>query len=129
VSLEGGYQPGKVDLCNGSVQDITQAGGAFVGETVVRSGSTTGVHSGTVQAVNATVNYAEGTVTGLIQTNVCTEGGDSGHEPSSGPPCCRAHSARSSSRWRRSGRPSPGRVPVAVVSPGPIDKVTTRLAA
>jgi streptogrisin C len=36
------------------------------------------VHSGTVQAVNATVNYAEGTVYGLIQTNVCAEGGDSG---------------------------------------------------
>ena len=43
-----------------------------------RSGSTTGVHSGTVTALNATVNYAEGTVTGLIRTNVCAEGGDSG---------------------------------------------------
>ena len=42
-----------------------------------RSGSTTGVHSGTVTALNATVNYAEGTVTGLIKTNVCAEGGDS----------------------------------------------------
>jgi hypothetical protein len=31
-----------------------------------------------VQATNATVNYAEGTVTGLIKTNVCAEGGDSG---------------------------------------------------
>ena len=42
------------------------------------SGSTTGVHSGTVQALNATVNYAEGQVRGLIQTNVCAEPGDSG---------------------------------------------------
>ncbi len=45
---------------------------------IKRSGSTTGVHSGTVSALNATVNYAEGTVYGLIKTNVCAEGGDSG---------------------------------------------------
>jgi streptogrisin D len=70
-------QPGTVDLYGGS-QDITSAGNAFVGQSVRRSGSTTGVHSGTVTAVNATVNYAEGTVTGLIRTTVCAEGGDSG---------------------------------------------------
>ncbi len=29
-------------------------------------------------ALNATVNYPEGTVTGLIETNVCAEPGDSG---------------------------------------------------
>lgn len=70
--------PGTVDLYNGSSQDITSAGNATVGQAVKRSGSTTGVHSGTVTAVNATVNYAEGTVTGLIKTTVCAEGGDSG---------------------------------------------------
>jgi len=70
--------PGTVDLYNGSSQDITSAGNATVGQSVKRSGSTTGVHSGTVTAVNATVNYAEGTVTGLIKTTVCAEGGDSG---------------------------------------------------
>ncbi|MFF1817008.1 S1 family peptidase [Kribbella sp. NPDC058245] len=70
--------PGTVDLYNGSSQDITSAGNASVGQAVKRSGSTTGVHSGTVNATNATVNYAEGTVTGLIRTNVCAEGGDSG---------------------------------------------------
>jgi streptogrisin D len=70
--------PGTVDLYNGSSQDITSAGNATVGQAVKRSGSTTGVHSGSVTAVNATVNYAEGTVTGLIRTNVCAEGGDSG---------------------------------------------------
>ncbi|HJQ01343.1 MAG TPA: S1 family peptidase [Jatrophihabitans sp.] len=70
--------PGTVDLYNGSSQDITSSANAFVGEAVKRSGSTTGVHSGTVTATNATVNYAEGTVTGLIKTNVCAEGGDSG---------------------------------------------------
>jgi streptogrisin D len=71
-------QPGTVDLYNGSSQDITTAGNAYVGEAVKRSGSTTHVHSGTVTALNATVNYAEGTVYGLIQTTVCAEGGDSG---------------------------------------------------
>jgi streptogrisin D len=70
--------PGAVDLHNGSSQEITTAADARVGEHVTRSGSTSGVHSGTVQALNATVNYAEGTVTGLIKTNVCAEGGDSG---------------------------------------------------
>jgi streptogrisin D len=70
--------PGTVDLYNGSSQDITSSGNATVGQAVKRSGSTTGVHSGSVTAVNATVNYAEGQVTGLIRTNVCAEGGDSG---------------------------------------------------
>jgi len=70
--------PGTVDLYNGTSQDITSAGNAFVGQAVKRSGSTTGVHSGSVTATNATVNYQEGTVTGLIRTNVCAEGGDSG---------------------------------------------------
>ena len=46
-----------MNLYNGSVQDITTARNAVVGEPVKRSGSTTGVHSGTVQALNQTVNY------------------------------------------------------------------------
>jgi len=70
--------PSNVDLFNGSTQNITAAGKAKVGQAVKRSGSTTQVHSGTVTGLNATVNYAEGTVRGLIQTNVCAEGGDSG---------------------------------------------------
>jgi len=59
-------------------QNITSAGTPVVGQTVYRRGSTTGVHSGTVTALNATVVYAEGTVTGLIRTTVCAEPGDSG---------------------------------------------------
>jgi streptogrisin B len=54
---------------------------AFVGERVTRDGSTTGVHTGTVTALNVTVRYRGhpgGTVSGLIQTNVCAEPGDSG---------------------------------------------------
>ncbi|MCX4473518.1 S1 family peptidase [Micromonospora sp. NBC_01655] len=49
-----------------------------VGMAVCRSGSTTGVRCGTITALNATVNYAEGSVSGLIRTNICAEPGDSG---------------------------------------------------
>jgi streptogrisin B len=60
-------------------QDITTAANAFVGETVTRRGSTTGIHSGTVTALNATVNYGNGDIVyGMIQTTVCAEPGDSG---------------------------------------------------
>lgn len=60
-------------------QDITSAGTPTVGQTVTRRGSTTGTHSGRVTALNATVNYGGGdVVSGLIQTTVCAEPGDSG---------------------------------------------------
>ena len=69
--------PGTVYLYSGS-QTISSVGTAFVGQSVRRSGSTTGVRSGSVNAVNASVTYAQGTVRGLIRTNVCAEPGDSG---------------------------------------------------
>jgi streptogrisin D len=60
-------------------QDITAAGNAFVGQSVTRRGSTTGVRTGTVTALNVTVHYVGGgTVRQMIQTNVCAEPGDSG---------------------------------------------------
>ncbi|WP_406729485.1 S1 family peptidase [Streptomyces sp. GD-15H] len=59
--------------------DITRAATPSVGTTVIRDGSTTGAHSGRVTALNATVNYGGGhIVSGLIQTTVCAEPGDSG---------------------------------------------------
>jgi streptogrisin D len=69
---------GKVDLYNGTFQDITAAGNAYVGQTVNKSGSTSGLTGGRVTALNATVNYAQGRVTGLIRTSVCVRPGDSG---------------------------------------------------
>ncbi|MFD8913197.1 S1 family peptidase [Streptomyces sp. NPDC059575] len=57
---------------------ITGAADATVGQRVFRSGSTSGLHDGQVTALNATVNYPEGSVSGLIETNVCAEPGDSG---------------------------------------------------
>ncbi|WP_255949887.1 S1 family peptidase [Streptomyces odontomachi] len=57
------------------------AANATVGESVKRTGSTSGTHSGTVTALNVSVRYSGsggGTVSGMIQTNVCAEPGDSG---------------------------------------------------
>ncbi|MGS2616827.1 S1 family peptidase [Micromonospora sp. LZ34] len=54
---------------------------AYVGESVKRTGSTTGTHSGTVTALNVSVRYVGqggGRLSGMIQTNVCAEPGDSG---------------------------------------------------
>lgn len=67
-----------VAIGGGNGVRITGVADAAVGQRVFRSGSTSGLHDGTVTALNATVNYPEGTVTGLIQTNVCAEPGDSG---------------------------------------------------
>ncbi|HYJ70738.1 MAG TPA: S1 family peptidase [Nocardioidaceae bacterium] len=77
-TMEGDGGAGAVDLYDGSTQDITGAREATVGETVFRSGSTTGLHDGTVLATNVSVTYPQGTVDGLIQTDVCAEPGDSG---------------------------------------------------
>ncbi|WP_411093536.1 S1 family peptidase [Streptomyces sp. 049-1] len=57
---------------------ITGVGEPAVGQRVFRSGSTSGLRDGQVTALDATVNYPEGTVSGLIETDVCAEPGDSG---------------------------------------------------
>ncbi|MEU0440447.1 S1 family peptidase [Streptomyces sp. NPDC006186] len=57
---------------------ITGVADPTVGQRVFRSGSTSGLRDGRVTGLNATVNYPEGTVTGLIRTTVCAEPGDSG---------------------------------------------------
>ncbi|MGW5618595.1 S1 family peptidase [Streptomyces sp. NPDC003877] len=69
--------PSEVNLGNQTVP-ITEAAEATVGQEVFRMGSTTGLADGQVLGLDATVNYPEGTVTGLIQTDVCAEPGDSG---------------------------------------------------
>ncbi|MGW8063808.1 S1 family peptidase [Streptomyces ziwulingensis] len=69
--------PSEVDLGDQTVP-ISRAAEAAVGQQVFRMGSTTGLADGQVLGLDATVNYPEGTVTGLIQTDVCAEPGDSG---------------------------------------------------
>ncbi|MGW2172880.1 S1 family peptidase [Streptomyces sp. NPDC001705] len=69
--------PSEVNLGDQTLA-IGQAAEATVGQQVFRMGSTTGLADGQVLGLDATVNYPEGTVTGLIQTDVCAEPGDSG---------------------------------------------------
>ncbi|WP_156756590.1 S1 family peptidase [Actinokineospora pegani] len=62
---------------NGDVT-VTGSAEAATGASICRSGSTTGWHCGSVGPKNQTVNYAEGSVSGLTETDVCAEPGDSG---------------------------------------------------
>ncbi|WP_433464972.1 S1 family peptidase [Spirillospora sp. CA-128828] len=73
-------RPGSVLLYPGS-QDITAAGRPVVGQRVCRSSLITGLHCGSVTAVNVSVNFPEGVITGLASTNICTEPGDSPGAP------------------------------------------------
>ncbi|MFI8165933.1 S1 family peptidase [Streptomyces sp. NPDC085931] len=67
-----------VSVGNGKGVRITGLADPQVGQRIFRSGSTSGLRQGEVTALDATVNYPEGTVTGLIETDVCAEPGDSG---------------------------------------------------
>ncbi|MGI5134522.1 MULTISPECIES: S1 family peptidase [unclassified Streptomyces] len=81
IRYENGQEtPGEnvVAIGGGRGVRITASGDPVVGQKVFRSGSTSGLREGEVTALGATVNYPEGTVTGLIQTTVCAEPGDSG---------------------------------------------------
>jgi streptogrisin C len=79
VRVAAGNTPvGAVNNYAGGRVAVAGSQDAAVGSTVCRSGSTTGWHCGTIQARNASVTYPEGTITGLIRTNVCAEPGDSG---------------------------------------------------
>ncbi|RKN36988.1 S1 family peptidase [Streptomyces hoynatensis] len=70
--------PSSVNLYSGS-QAITSFANPSVGQSACRSGSTTGVHCGTITGLNYTVDYGNGEVVyGLIMTNICAEPGDSG---------------------------------------------------
>jgi hypothetical protein len=73
-------RPGSVLLHPGS-QDITSSGNPVIGQRVCRSGPATGVRCGTVTALNVTIRFPEGTITGLAQTTVCTEPGDTAGAP------------------------------------------------
>lgn len=55
---------------------LTGSTPAPVGASVCLRGPSTGVHCGTIQARNVTVNFPTGVLTGLTRTNVCAEPGD-----------------------------------------------------
>lgn len=78
INNSGGVQTSGSVQRNGSPYDITGAGNPPVGTQVCKTGSTTGTSCGTIDQYDVTVNYQQGTVTGLIQTDVCVQPGDSG---------------------------------------------------
>ncbi|TQK50785.1 streptogrisin D/glutamyl endopeptidase II [Streptomyces sp. SLBN-118] len=79
VRYSASGQPyGRVDLYNGSYQDIASSADAIVGQYIRKSGSTTHVTTGRVTAVNVTVHYPEGTVYQMVRTTACSAAGDSG---------------------------------------------------
>lgn len=79
VQVDAGNTPvGAVNNYSGGRVAVAGSTAAPVGSSVCRSGSTTGWRCGTVQAYESSVTYPQGTVSGLIRTNVCAEPGDSG---------------------------------------------------
>ncbi|MFF1444344.1 S1 family peptidase [Streptomyces sp. NPDC058295] len=76
--------PGEVSLGGGSVRDITGAAAPRIGQSVCHVGRAAGVRCGTVNALNVTVNYGGGTVSGLFRSTVCPEPGDQGGPAFSG---------------------------------------------
>ncbi|KAG9191880.1 hypothetical protein G6011_10614 [Alternaria panax] len=77
-AASGNTYAGLVNNYSGGTIRVAGSTAAATGASICRSGSTTGVYCGTVRAIGASVTYAEGRVTGLTQTNVCAEPGDSG---------------------------------------------------
>ncbi|MEV5595117.1 S1 family peptidase [Streptomyces sp. NPDC052496] len=73
--------PGEVDLGGGRHLDITGAARPTVGQSVCLAGPTAGTHCGRVRAVNVSVTYPEGTVTGIAQTSACSEPGTAAGRP------------------------------------------------
>lgn len=70
LSSVNNYAGGNVDVRGGME--------AAVGAAVCRSGARTGYRCGTITAKNVTVNYSAGPVYGMVQSNACVGGGDSG---------------------------------------------------
>ncbi|MGW5260966.1 S1 family peptidase [Microbispora sp. NPDC004025] len=79
VAVNSNWTPrGWVNNYSGGNVAVRGSSTAPVGSSICRSGSTTGWRCGTVQQLNASVRYSQGTVSGLTRTNVCAEPGDSG---------------------------------------------------
>jgi streptogrisin C len=79
VEADGNWTPVAAvnDYAGGTVA-VAGSAESPEGASVCRSGSTTGWHCGVIEAHNQSVSYPEGTVSGLTQTDVCAEPGDSG---------------------------------------------------
>ncbi|PZG30952.1 serine protease [Spongiactinospora gelatinilytica] len=69
---------GIVNAYNAGIVTINGSTVAQPQTRICRSGSTTQNHCGSVQQLNTSVTYPQGTVSGVTRTNVCAEPGDSG---------------------------------------------------
>lgn len=69
---------GLVTRYNGTYQQVLGSTVAPIGAVVCRSGRTTGWRCGTIMSYNNTVNFGDGTVSGLTRGNACAGRGDSG---------------------------------------------------
>lgn len=78
INNPSALQPVGAVVNGGGATDITGSSQVPVGATVCKSGSTTGTTCGRVLRYNVTVRYAQGSVGQMIETNVCTQPGDSG---------------------------------------------------
>ncbi|MFI6082881.1 S1 family peptidase [Streptomyces sp. NPDC051217] len=76
--------PGEVSLGSGGAQDIVRAARPTVGQSLCHAGPVSGVRCGTVTAVNVSVHYPEGTISGLFSSNICSDRGDVGAPAFSG---------------------------------------------
>ncbi|HEX4864710.1 MAG TPA: S1 family peptidase [Acidimicrobiales bacterium] len=75
--VDGWSLPAAVQTANG-VQQISAWSTPRVGQPVCKVGATSGTTCGRVTAINVTVNYGDGAIYGLAQTNVLAKEGDSG---------------------------------------------------
>ncbi|QXJ22112.1 alpha-lytic protease prodomain-containing protein [Actinomadura graeca] len=77
-----GNDYGTIKVSNGSLKNdnaqLTEVGRPAVGAQIQKKGSTTNTTTGTIRGYDRTVNYSEGSVSGLIETTACTQPGDSG---------------------------------------------------
>ncbi|NUR91793.1 MAG: S1 family peptidase [Nonomuraea sp.] len=79
VAVNSNWVPrGVVNAYSAGIQPIHGSTVAMRGASVCRAGSTSGYHCGTVQQLNTSVTYQEGTVYEVTMTSVCAEPGDSG---------------------------------------------------
>jgi streptogrisin C len=79
VRTNGNWTPQPwVNNYSGGNVVVAGSADAAIGSSICRSGRTTGWRCGTLQGRNETINYAQGSVSGLSRSNACAEPGDSG---------------------------------------------------
>lgn len=76
--------PGEVHLGGGMYVDVFGATWPQVGQEVCLGGGVTGVHCGVVSALDVSIGFPEGTVSGLFEAHLCAEGQRAGAPSVSG---------------------------------------------